>query len=230
LLLTCPARRAKRWTEADTDPGAEAELARLFDRLYELQPTVGDDGVPRPVLVRMTPDAKTAWTAYYNSNAVEQADLIGDLSAAWSKLEEYAARLALVIHFIRWAANDSTDRLDVGSMAAGIRLAQWFKHEARRVYAMLAESDAERDQRRLAEWIDRKGGSVTPREVQMGCRWLRDAGAAETALNALAKAGRGSWQDVPTTAKGGRPARVFTLSTASTSTEPPDSLGNGRFR
>src|SRR4029453_7765509 len=44
LLLTCPPRRAKRWTEADVDPKAEAELAGLFDRLHDLQPTQSDDG------------------------------------------------------------------------------------------------------------------------------------------------------------------------------------------
>jgi hypothetical protein len=59
---------------------------------------------------------------------------------------------------------------------------------------------------------------------------LREPGAAETALDELAKAGRGIWRDVPTTAKGGRPARVFTLSTMSTSTQPPESPGNGGFR
>jgi hypothetical protein len=230
LLVAWPPRRTKRWTEADIDPRAEAEMARLFDRLYDLQPTVGDDGEPRPLLVRMTPDAKAAWIAYYNSNAAEQVDLTGDLAAAWSKLEESAARLALVIHFVRWAPNDRGDRLDFDSMAAGIRLAQWFKHEARRVYAMLAESDEERDERRLIEWIARKGGQVTTRDVQMGCRWLRGTGEAETALNKLAKAGRGSWRPMPTTAKGGRRSLKFTLSTASTSTEPTDSLGNGEFR
>lgn len=79
---------------------------RLFDRLYELAGTVGDDGDARPVLVRLSSDAKTAWKAYYNAHNIEQADLAGDMTAAWSKLEEYTARLTLVIHFIRWAAND----------------------------------------------------------------------------------------------------------------------------
>jgi hypothetical protein len=232
LLLAWPPRRAKRWTEADIDPNSETELARLFDRVYALQPTIGADGELRPVLVDMTPEAKAAWITYFNSHAVEQADLTGDLSAAWSKLEEYGPRLALVIHSIRAASNDCADHLvlDVVSMAAGIRLAEWFKHEARRVYAMLAETDTERDNRRLEEWIDRKGGSVTPREIQMGCRWLRDPGAAEVVLIELVKAGRGRWTDMPPTSKGGRPARVFTLLKASTSTEPPDSLGNEGFR
>jgi hypothetical protein len=225
LLLTCPPRKAKQWTEADIDPSAEAELGRLFDRLYELQPTTGGDGEPRPVLVRLSGDAKAAWKAYYNAHAVEQADLTGDMAAAWSKLEEYAARLALVVHFTRWAAGDPNltkpDIVDAASMNAGITLAKWFKHEARRVYAMLDESDAERDQRRLADWIGRKGGTVTPREVQQGCRWLKEPGAAETALEELVKAGLGTWRDVPTTAKGGRPARAFVLSTPSTVYETP---------
>src|SRR6516165_9839474 len=149
LLLTCPPRKAKRWTEADIDPSAEAELVRLFDRLYELQPITGEDGEPWPLVVRLGADAKAAWEVYYNAHAIEQADLIGDMAAAWSKLEEYAARLALVIHLIRRVANDGVDPLvlDVDSMLAGIRLVEWFKHEARRVYAMLAESDTERDHR-----------------------------------------------------------------------------------
>jgi hypothetical protein len=106
-------------------------------------------------------------------------------------------------------------------MSAGIILAQWFKHEARRVYGMLDETDSQRDQRRLAEWIERKGGTVTARDVQQGCRWLKEPGAAEAALEALVKAGYGCWRDVPTTANGGRPARVFVLSTLSTVNETP---------
>src|SRR5262249_15567988 len=148
LLVTCPPRKAKRWTEADIDPSAEAELVRLFGRLDELQPTPGEDGEHRPVVVRLSADAKAAWKTYYNAHAIEEADQAGDMAAVWSKLEEYAARLALVIHFIRWAAPDpnlaNPDIVDAASINAGIKLANWFKHEARRVYAMLDESDGER--------------------------------------------------------------------------------------
>ena len=48
LLLTCPPRKPKRWTEADIDPNAEVELARLVCRLYDLQPNLSDRGVRRP--------------------------------------------------------------------------------------------------------------------------------------------------------------------------------------
>ena len=215
LLLTCPPRKAKRWTEADIDPAAETEIARLIDRLHELQPTIGDEGEPRPVVVGLTPDAKAAWKAYYNDHAQEQADLAGELSAAWSKLEEYAARLALVVHFARWAAGDpilaSAEVVDAASMAAGIALVTWFKGEARRVYALLGESDDDRDQRRLVEWLERRGGSATARDVQMGCRWLREPGAAEAALEQLTKAGWGNWEPTPPRRRG-QPTRQFRLS------------------
>ena len=225
LLLTCPPRKPKMWTDADIDPKAEAALALLFDRLYELQPTQGDEGEIRSVQVVLDARAKSSWTEYYNVHAKEQASLIGDLSAAWSKLEEYAARLALVVHFTRWAANDpllsNPNLLDAASMAAGIKLATWFKGEALRIYAMLAESDAEKNLRRLVEWIELKKGSTTAREVQQGCRWLKAPGAAESALEELVKAGRGTWQYAPTTVKGGRPSRVFVRSTSSTVYDTP---------
>jgi hypothetical protein len=105
-------------------------------------------------------------------------------------------------------------------MTAAITLTKWFKHEARRVYTLLEESEDEGNARRLVEWIARRGGSASVRDVQQGCRWLKEPGAAETALTALVSAGRGNWRDVLPTAKGGRPGRVFELSTPSTSTEP----------
>lgn len=215
LLLAYPPRRAKTWTEAEIDPRAETDLARVVDRLYDLHPAADEDGELRPSLVRLTPDAKAAWTAYYNAHGAEQADLTGDLAAAWSKLEEYAARLALVLHFVRWATTDPTlasaDHLDAASMTAGIRLATWFKREARRVYAILGESEADGDQRRLVEWIGRRGGSASAREAQQGCRWLKAPGAAEAALAGLVTAGKGSWGPVDTTPRGGRPSRRFLL-------------------
>jgi 5S rRNA maturation endonuclease (ribonuclease M5) len=219
LLLTCPPRRPKKWTEADIDPLLEKEIEWLLESLFELKATQDDDGEPCAVTVGLTAGAKELWIAYYNEHALEQNELSGELSAAWSKLEEYAARLALIVHFVRWAAGDSTlasaDQVDAESMESGIALAKWFKGEARRVYALLGESDEDRDQRRLIEWIGRKGTAVTAREVQQGCRWLKGPGEAEAALNDLAKAGWGAWE-LPPSGQRGQPTRRFRLSTPST--------------
>lgn len=77
----------------------------------------------------------------------------------------------------------------------------------------------------MVDWIDRKGGTVTPREVQQGCRKLKEPGKAEEALEELVKVGRGCWQNSATTPKGGRPGRAFVQSTPSTvytTEEPPE--------
>jgi hypothetical protein len=97
-------------------------------------------------------------------------------------------------------------------MEAGITLANWFKHEALRLYAMLDESDASRDQRRLTEWIVAKGVAVTARDVQRGCSWLKGPGAAERALEEMVRSGRGQW-DQSEPGQRGQPTRRFKLST-----------------
>src|SRR5690606_33410788 len=136
----------------------------------DLRPTADDDGDAQPVIVPLSGDGKAAWVDFYNAHGQEQADLAGDLSAAWSKLEGYAARIALVVHLVRWAAGDSTlanaDAVDTDSIAAGVKWSRWFGNEARRAYAILSESDEGRGRRRLVELIGRKGGSVTVRELQ----------------------------------------------------------------
>ncbi|MCL2330198.1 MAG: DUF3987 domain-containing protein [Phycisphaerae bacterium] len=216
LLPACPPRRPKKWTEADIDAETEAAVGNVFHRLYELQPGTNFDGEPIPWLVPMTPTAKAAWIEFYNTHAQEQAELTGDLSAAWSKLEGYAARLALVVHFIRWAACDPTlqspDAVDETSIAVGVALSRWFGHEARRVYAILAEGDEGREQRRLIELIQCKGGSITTRELQQSSRDYRKSADAEAALSELILAGIGRWEDRNPAPNGGRPTRVFRLS------------------
>lgn len=234
LLLTYPPRRPKHWTDDDIDPAAEADLARLLGRLYDLQHATVYDGQYAPVYVDLTAEAKGLWVAYCNAHGAEQVDLTGDLAAAWSKLEGYAARLALIIHYARWAADDASlkdpDKIDADSMARAVILAEWFKGEARRVYGVLGESDDQREQRQLVEWIQRRGGAVTVRELQQGRREYATADAAEAALCGLAKAGLGTWHNLATTTKGGRPSRVFRLSTVSTvyetASEPEESVGS----
>ncbi|KKM14902.1 hypothetical protein LCGC14_1701420, partial [marine sediment metagenome] len=215
LLLAWPPRRAKRWTEADIPPEAEAVLEAVFAQLYGLQPTIDGSGDACPVVIRLTPEGERAWIEFYNTHAEEQAELTGGLSAAWSKLEGYAARLALTVHLVRWAAGDTRladpEAVDEVSVAAGVALSQWFKGEARRVYAMLGESEQDRQQRQLVDRIRRNGGSVTVRELTRASRQFQPAAKAEAALEELAQTGLGQWEDLSTSGQGGRPTRRLRL-------------------
>jgi uncharacterized protein DUF3987 len=216
LLFAMPPRIPKRWTEEDIDEGTVAAVEGVFDRLYDLEPAINAEGDSKPRLVTLNDAAKRAWVRFVNEHGVEQAERVGEEAAAWSKLEGYAARFALVIHLARVAASDSNltnpSEVDEASMAAGIVLVRWFAGEAERVYASLAASDDGREQSRLAEWIEGKGGSVTARDLSKGPRAYRGKPKeAAEALEALARAGYGVWEDVSPPKKGGRPTKRFTL-------------------
>lgn len=216
FLFVMPPKRQKRWTEAEIDEHLEADVLALFDRLYDLQPDHDDDGDPIPRLVKLSTAAKhDVWIPFYNTHGKEQTELDDDLSAAWSKLEGYAARLALVHHLVRVAANDDTvsdpDTVDETSMEAGIALSRWFGQEAKRVYAMLAESEADQTIRQTMELVQRLGGTVTGRDLQRSARKYKTAKEAENALQILVQHEKGDWRPSPGTAQGGRPTSVFVL-------------------
>ena len=92
-----------------------------------------------------------------------------------------------------------------------LSLVHWFGAEWIRLYSTLHETDEDQDLRQMAEWIQRKGGSVTVREVQQGQRSCRTTEDAEALLNVLEKAGYGRWQDRPPGTQGGRPTRAFVV-------------------
>jgi hypothetical protein len=217
LLLAMPPRVAKRWTEEDVDREVVEELEGVFDGLLEMAMAPSATGGSTPVDVPLTESGKAAWVAFYNEHAAEQ-DRIGggDLAAAWSKLEGYAARLALVVHCV-WAAGggpglEGAGAVDARSVAAGVAMVRWFGAEAARIYAVLKEGDEEREQRRLAEMVRARGGRITARELMHGCRAFR--GSAESAraeLQELVDLGWGSWEQVAPTENGGRPSEVFVL-------------------
>jgi hypothetical protein len=217
LLLAMPARRVKHWTESDIPEYLEKDLAHIVERLYELQHERDEEGNPKARLVKLSPEAKELFKQHFNSHASEQADLAGDLSAAWSKLEEYVARLALVHHFIRWAegGNDApvdAEILDAASMQAGIDLVRWFKGEAKRAYSLFSESDEQRECRELIEWLNRREcRQVSARFILTHHRIYKTSEASEAALNLLAKAGLGTWENIPPPPTGGHATRVLTL-------------------
>ncbi|MSU78421.1 MAG: DUF3987 domain-containing protein [Gemmataceae bacterium] len=230
FLLSMPPKKQKRWTEAEIDEQLEQDVLVLFDRLYDLQPDHDEDGEPTARLLKLSQSAKhDVWIPFYNEHAKEQIELDEDLSAAWSKLEGYAARLALVHHLIRVAADDGSvndpDIVDDVSMTAGIALSRWFGQEAKRVYTMLATTDEDQAERELIELIERLGGTVTARELQRRSRKYPTAKDAEKALCMLVDRKKGAWQTKPGTAQGGRPTSVFVLHPVDTTPAKPNENG-----
>lgn len=225
LLLAMPPRKAKTWTEQEIDPGLEEKLENVFDHLFTLEPNEDQQGESYPVDIPLTPPAKDVLIRFYNEHNQEQVELVGAEASAWSKLEAYAARLALVIHFVRWAEGDPTleyiGMVDEQSMSAGVVLARWFGREARRVYAHLQETEEEVQQRMVLEQIERRGGCVSVRDWQR-IRHHPTATDAKNELDRMVQAGFGTWQAPGPTESGGRPSTVFVLCDSVTNDKTPD--------
>ena len=225
LLLAQPPRRPKKWTTDTVGWTTREDFVRVLDNLYGLQHELVA-GREESRVVRLGRDAETLYVRFHDEHNLETIQHSGDLAAAWSKLEETAGRLALIVHETRLAAGETVvaDEIDAVSMAAAIELVGWFKYETRRVYSLLAESEIDRAIRqaddRLAAYVAGQGGSVAVRDVIAGCRWIEDADAAERALQRLVDAGRGHWTTRPTTGKGGRPTRLFELQPEAVSAQP----------
>ena len=190
LLVAMPPPRPRRWTENELSEDTEIALETIVGRLLILDMPEDENGQPQARDIPLSPQGKQAWIDFYNAHAREQSAMTGDLAAVWSKLEGYAARLALLIHLIRAESNDPTlanaGAVDERSIAAGVALSRWFGDEAARVYAVTggdAESPEAREQRELLRIIRDRGGEITVRDLMHASRRYR--GSAEQAEKLL---------------------------------------------
>jgi DNA polymerase I-like protein with 3'-5' exonuclease and polymerase domains len=233
VLMAMPPRLPKRWSEVEVSPEVEDAYHAALDQLQSLD-FAEKDGEPVPYVLRLSPEAKEAWKEFYDRWAKEQAAVEGELAAAFSKLEGYAARFALLHHVVTLTglgSDDTAHPVGAKCVEAGVTLCHWFANEARRIYATLAETEEERDARRLVEYVRSRGGRVTARALQKSnSRKYPDAATARAALEALARAGLGHWTEPEAGPRGGQPAVWFVLHagpTPDTTDTTPDGEDDG---
>jgi hypothetical protein len=212
LLLCMPPQMPKQWLEAELDPDTERMFDDLLSTLLKLDFDKNSENRCVPKVLRLSPAAKEIWVTWYNAWAKEQAAVEGSLAAAYSKLEAYSARFAL-LHYVAEHPETAEGEIRGEDMEAGINLARWFSAEVRRVYAMLAETPEERNCRRLVEFI----GSRPRQEITAAAlsrsnpHRYPDSAAARRALEVLAQGRLGEWVPQPAGRKGGRPSEAFRL-------------------
>lgn len=213
FLLTMPPPRAVMWSESSIDPGLALSIEQLLNGLYELQPVSIEGEDITPMRVKLAPAAKFAWTETHNRLEIERAESCGERASFLAKLKGYVGKFALVVHCVRHTAGDRSlidvDECDLESMQISIRLTEWFQYELDRIYAWLDANSGVRQMQSLTDWIERKGGKLSVREVQQGHRRFKTAEDAKNALQELVDAGLGVW--VMNTKRPGRPSELFEL-------------------
>lgn len=237
FLLAHPPRRTKRWTNAVVDPELIDAYDTLVGRLLELCNCDDDAQSIEPIVVNLSPEALKLWISFYDRHAKRQGEASGDEAAMLAKIEGAAARLALVIYSVRSVGDEAASLgvyVDADSVRAGIEIAEWFADEDERVYEEFRQSPQERQRQELVDWIERRRGRVTVRELTQGPRKFRgETKAARAALDELVREGLGRWEDAPARDQGGRPTEYFVLAPvdpresdspeAATATKPPES-------
>lgn len=211
LLFASPPTHALQWTDDDVEQTVTDGYAAVIDLLF------ADDSTRREGLageVRLAPAAKDCLATFIQDLSVAQRGL-DDLLFTWStNLAGQAARLALVLHLTRWAAGDADDATvcDLASVQRGIALARWFAYEAQRVVTRLSLELELLDDLRLIDWLRRRGGRATPRDL---CRSNRrkypTLEAATNAFSRLAGTGLTDWTARNSGPNGGRPTRELML-------------------
>lgn len=224
FCLVYPPPRLKQWTETAISPVLCQPVGEVFQRLYDLEMDVGEDGQPTYRLMRLHAKAKQEYVHFYNKHNLELVGLSGSVEAAFKKLEELPLRLAMVIHLIRWASGQPVDpdSVDEASMAAAITITQWQKQETIRIYRLLFAQAPSDGMGELVQWIAQRGGAVTARDLTHYCsRYKGRTEEAEADLNELACRGFGRWETKPSDQKGGRPTRIFRLISESPNLQNP---------
>jgi hypothetical protein len=134
ILFSFPDPVRLRWTESTVGDGALEGYIDLYQRLAALQPQLDD----QPLIVRFTPSGRSAFAGWAQRHYRELDEVSDILRGPWAKLEAYAARLALILHELRFvsgqAASEDVDDVSVGSAA---QLVSYFKSHAVRVYDRL---------------------------------------------------------------------------------------------
>jgi DNA polymerase I-like protein with 3'-5' exonuclease and polymerase domains len=238
LLMAMPCKSRKEWTEDEVKPDTRLAYETTLRKLLDLSMDKDQSGEKVPFALRLTPEAKERWVVFYREWAQSQAAAEGDVAACLSKLEGYAARLALIHHIVTHVADmTDCDPIAPGSIDAAVTLTRWFAYEAKRIYVALRESEEARQVRRLFEFIRSRGGTITSRMLHKANRSRYPTPeAAEVFLDALVTAELAEWIDVPPGPKGGRPTRTLKLrdpdtypypKTPETSDDEDDEDGDG---
>jgi hypothetical protein len=172
---------------------------KLIRSLWDQQMERGSDG-EHPRLVGFDRGGRVEFFSRYDAHVDEFNDesFPHSLRGAWSKLEVYAGRLALVLHGLHWAANGGGILPPVGSSVAdgAWKLVDYFKGEHKRVRAALEQQGGEMPEgaRLHLNWIrnHRDATAFSERDIKLsyppsrgytdammadGRTWLRERNA-----------------------------------------------------
>lgn len=204
LLAWMPPRASRRWVDEEE---AGTACANRWDSFVRSSYATGSEG--ESLLVELSNEARDVWIEFYERNGEAINGLAEDdpLRAAFSKLDDQAARIALVLHRAEPCASPAL--LSAQVLGRAVRIADWSAREAGRIQARLsAEPPLERLEFRVMEELRRQSNSHSLRGIYRALGVSKDEG--ERAAKALEAKGLVALGFRQTSTKGGRSTRWVT--------------------
>ena len=170
------------WNDEGFPPEAVDLWRRIVRRLFAREPAQ-QDGADRPHIVRFSPEAKQAWVEWFDTNVTESRQPGYEASelSVDGKLENYTARLALILHLLELACDESAGPGGVipdmppVTVAGAIELWHYFRTQHRRVRWYMNGGIENREARAVLGWITRHGRETfTRKELTDDLRWLAE--------------------------------------------------------
>jgi hypothetical protein len=181
------------WTDDTVTQASKQAWKTALYKLRELPMEELEDGVEGYKVVHFSAAAKEAWIAGWDAHAAEirSPDLPVQLIGPYGKLKAYAARLALVLHYLWLVQGDSDEGdLDKDSVERAVLLLHYFKSHLRLVYNRLPQTPEDNRLLEVVKWIRRNGGCCTARHLVRANK-VSPAAKAKKMLTELQERGYG---------------------------------------
>ena len=218
FLFIYPDRKKPVFTWEGIDEKLVDMYSSVLDKLFALEAPIDETGTMEPQVVRLSDEAKEIYAEWENGlyDEMFSDDFDSRLELPWSKMGIQMCRIALIIHYLRWAEGETESEFEVDktTLLSAMELINYFKEHYKKVVDQLHSN--EEDQRILdvIEWIKKHSidGVVTKRDLQMnrvgGCK---KASEVDDLMNTLQDLGYGKIEKRKQEGKRGRPSVVFVL-------------------
>ena len=144
ILFVIPDNVKKQyWSENDLPPNVMENWQRIITALLNMPIEFDAFEKTKPTILFLTPEAKSYLTEWQKRNADQTNSTASDaLGGAFSKMEMYALRLALILELMRFACNESNKQaVGIDAVKGAVKLAEYFKKAAVKVNCILNDSN-----------------------------------------------------------------------------------------
>jgi hypothetical protein len=144
ILFVIPDNIVKEyWSEIKLNPIIIENWHNIIASLLGMPIQLDETFNPDPEILRFGPEAKRILSEWQRTNSdqcnKEEEEIIWGI---YSKLEIYAARLALILEIMRWACNESDKQsISIKSVEGALQLVEYFKRSAVKVHSILSNAN-----------------------------------------------------------------------------------------